>query len=263
MELSLFDYEPEDDKTTGGPYKIDIKEVPEEVRCLDDVKEFLAEDGRVTRLRESGDFRSEESQKLLEQADIVCTNPPFSLFGEYIAQLMEYNKHFIVIGNLNAITCRDIFPLIKENKLWLGVTCFNGGATYFMANPENYEPEKMSNPKHAYVKNDRLYWRVNGVRWFTNLEHKKRKEELILYRNYTPEMYPHYDNYNAIEVSKVADIPCDYEGICGVPVSFIDKYNPNQFEILGNEIDLNIPKGRGYINGKRMYSRIFIRRKIK
>ena len=185
----------------------------------------------------NGDFRSEECIEFLKEADIVVTNPPFSLFREYVAQLMQYGKKFLIIGNLNAVTYKEIFPLIKENKVWMGATCFNGGATHFIAPIELYDAEKMSNPKNAYFENGKFMWRVNGVRWFTNLEHKKRNEELILYKHYNPTEYPKYENYNAIEVSKVAEIPMDYEGVMGVPISFLDKYCPNQFRILGLAAD--------------------------
>ena len=207
----------------------------------------------VTELNGNGDFRSEECIEFLKEADIVVTNPPFSLFREYVAQLMQYGKEFLIIGNLNAVTYKEIFPLIKENKVWMGATCFNGGATHFIAPIELYDAEKMSNPKNAYFENGKFMWRVNGVRWFTNLEHKKRNEELILYKHYNPTEYPKYDdNYDAIEVSKVAEIPMGYEGVCGVPISFLDKYCPNQFRIVG----LNRPS----INGKIMYRRILIQK---
>ena len=160
----------------------------------------------------NGDFRSEECIEFLKEADIVVTNPPFSLFREYVAQLMQYGKKFLIIGSMNAITYKEIFPLIKENKVWMGATCFNGGATHFIAPIELYDAEKMSNPKNAYFENGKFMWRVNGVRWFTNLEHSKRNEELILYKHYNPTEYPKYDNTDAIEVGKVAEIPMDYEG---------------------------------------------------
>lgn len=158
----------------------------------------------------NGDFRSAESIKLLKEADIVVTNPPFSLFREYIAQLMEYSKKFLVIGNMNAITYKEIFPLIKENKLWLG---YNYCKEFIMPNGE--------------IKS------FGNINWYTNLEHDKRNEEIILYRTYNETDYPKYDNYDAINVNKVKDIPCDYDGVMGVPITFLDKYNPNQFEIVG------------------------------
>lgn len=177
----------------------------------------------VLPLRGDGDFRSQECIELLKQADIVCTNPPFSLFREYVAQLMEYEKKFLIIGNQNSIYCKEVFPLIKDNKMWLGYG-FKGGATHFYSNYSD----------HA-VAGEHIEGmiRVSGVVWFTNLEHKKRHEELILYKTYNPVDYPKYDNYDAINVDKTSDIPCDYYGIMGVPVTFMDKYNPDQFEILG------------------------------
>lgn len=166
--------------------------------------------GTVLRLKENGDFRSPECIELMKQADIVVTNPPFSLFREYVAQLMEYQKKFIIIGNKNAITYKEIFPLLKDNKIWLGIN----------------SPSVFNTP-------DGLTKKVNGLpRWFTNLDIKKRHEELDLIEKYSPDKYPKYDNYDAIEVSKVLDIPVDYDGVMGVPITFLDKYNPEQFEIL-------------------------------
>lgn len=186
---------------------------------------------------EAGDFRSDMSLSLLKQADVVVTNPPFSLFREYIAQLIKYEKEFLIIGNLNAVQNKDFFPYILEGKVWMGATCFNGGATYFVGPKELYDSEKMSNPKNAYVKDERLYWRVNGVRWYTNLDHIKRHQMLPLdlgfvYKNHE-DMYIKYANYNAINVDKVTQIPCDYKGEMGVPVSFMDKYCVDQFDIIG------------------------------
>lgn len=206
----------------------------------------------VHELNGDGDFRSKEGIELLKQADIVVTNPPFSLFREYVAQLVEYDKKFIIVGHQNAITYKEIFKLIKENKLWLGYG-FKGGAGHFI-NTKYEDYATASDHKEGMI-------RVSGVVWFTNLEIKKRHENLMLYKNYTPNEYPKYDNYNAINVDKTKDIPDNFDGAMGVPITFLDKYNPEQFEIVGNEYDLNIDKGRGYVNGKRMYSRIFIRNK--
>lgn len=182
----------------------------------------------------------------MKLADIVVTNPPFSLFREYVAQLVEYKKKFLIIGNKNAITYKETFSLIKENKIWLGIT----SANVFLKPNEN---------RTGFI----LTKQVNGLtRWFSNLTHRKRTEILETITSYTktPEKYPKYDNYDAINVDKTIEIPLDYDGVMGVPITFLDKHNPKQFEVVGNEYDLNIEKGRGYINGKRMYSRIFIRK---
>ena len=182
----------------------------------------------VGHLQGDGDFRSEECIELLKQSDIVVTNPPFSLFREYVAQLIEYEKKFIIIGNQNAITYKEIFKLIKENKIWLGKSIKSGDREFGI--PNDY-PLKSA----GYRVDDmgRKYIRVKGVRWFTNLDYKERYEDLILYKTYTPEEYPKYDNYNAINVDKTKDIPKDYSGAMGVPITFLDKYNPAQFEIVG------------------------------
>lgn len=152
---------------------------------------------------------------------------------------MQYNKKFLIIGNMNAITNKDMFPLIKDNKVWMGATYFNGGAAYFYGDASLYDESKVVDPKHYYVKDGFLFWRVNGVRWFTNLDHKKRHEEIDLYKHYNEEEYPKYDNYDAIEVGKVSEIPMDYDGVMGVPISFLDKYCPSQFEIIwrGGDIE--------------------------
>ena len=214
-------------------------------------------------LKGDGDFRSKESISLLTQADIIVTNPPFSLFREYVAQLIEHDKKFIIVGHQNALTYKEIFPLIKENKLWLGYG-FKGGAGHFIN--EHYEDYATATDRKEGMI------RVSGVVWFTNLDISKRHEDLILYKNYNDEDYPTYDNYNAIEVSKTNEIPCDYDGIMGVPITFMNKYNPEQFEIIG----ATESEGKGFsnglwneksnvaqamINGKKVYKRIFIRNK--
>ena len=180
----------------------------------------------VIELKGDGDFRSPEAIEFLKEADIVVTNPPFSLFREYVAQLMEYEKDFIIIGNQNAITYKEIFPLIKENKMWLGVS-MNGSNRYFRV-PDDYPLTE----KTGKIENGVKYAFVKSVVWFTNLENQKRNEELILYKKYNDEDYPTYDNYNGIEVSRVNNIPMDYQGVMGVPITFLHKYNPKQFEIL-------------------------------
>lgn len=233
-----------------------------------------AEDIGITHLQGDGDYRSKECIELLRQADIVVTNPPFSKFREYVAQLIEYNKKFIIIGNKNAITYRGIFTLIKENKLWIGYTSMSKDLLFDV--PQDYAAELMETKKEgsAYKIVDGVVKGRSQSVWFTNLEHKKRHEELILYKHYSPEEYPNYDNYDAIEVGRVAEIPADWDGFMGVPITFLDKYNPDQFEIIGNDYDIKLGeisgfanpewKGkldRGYINGKRIYARIFIRNK--
>lgn len=209
----------------------------------------------IKHLKENGDFRSKECIELLKQADIVVTNPPFSLFREYVAQLIGYDKKFIIMGHQNAISYKEIFKLIKENKIWLGVDNF--GTKWFGVR-DHYDIATESRKK---IENGRKFFSMGSIVWFTNLDIQKRHENLILYKKYNPEKYPKYDNYDAINVNKYKEIPLDYDGAIGVPITFMDKHNPDQFEILGNEYDLNIEKGRGYINGKRMYSRIFIRNK--
>ena len=178
-------------------------------------------------LKCDGDFRSQESIDLLKEADIVVTNPPFSLFREYIAQLMEYQKKFLIIGNINAVTYREMFPLIRGNRIWLGPSISSGDREFGI--PDDY-PLDASGTR--VDEEGKKYIRVKGVRWFTNLPHKKRNEELITYKTYSPEEYPKYDNYDAIEVGFVRDIPSNYSGAMGVPITFLDKYNPDQFEIL-------------------------------
>ena len=212
----------------------------------------------VTELNGNGDFRSEECIEFLKEADIVVTNPPFSLFREYVAQLMQYGKEFLIIGNGNAVTYKEIFPYIKDNKMWIGASKGIGGKFSFIVS-NDYDN------KFVYEENGVRLGQVNSACWFTNLEHKKRNEELILYKHYNPTEYPKYDNYDAIEVSKVAEIPMDYEGVMGVPISFLDKYCPNQFEIIG------IANSARYIgdfpcltiiDGKRIYNRILIRKRL-
>jgi hypothetical protein len=221
----------------GMTYKLEITEGMD-----------LNSDGKIdlsdvvkTTLKENGDFRSAECIEFLKEADIVITNPPFSLFGEYVEQLIEYDKKFLIIGDQNKVNSKGLFKLIKDNKMWLGVS------------PRSMNFKDYDGNEHCVNAN-----------WYTNLEHKKRNEEIILYKKYNEKDFPKYDNYDAIEVSKVADIPIDYEGIMGVPITFLEKHNPNQFEILGdsryhdgndNADDIN------FINGKGLYRRILIKHK--
>lgn len=176
----------------------------------------------IKKLKGDGDFRSKECIELLKQADIVVTNPPFSLFREYVSQLIEYDKKFLIIGSQNAISYKEVFKLIQDNKIWLG---YNAVKKFRM--PKNYEHSSIK------IENGVKYAVFGNICWFTNLDIAKRHEDLILYKNYTPEEYPKYDNYDAIEISKVTNIPIDYDGAMGVPITFLDKYNPKQFEILG------------------------------
>ena len=234
-------------------YKVEISEVTD---CngdgavdLSDVRTLLQNDKNVISiLKGNGDFRSAECIALLKEADIVVTNPPFSLFREYVAQLVEYDKKFIILGNKNAITYKEIFPLIKNNKLWVGYRGFSGGM-WFYADYEGKTEKFIDGQKVINVPSI----------WFTNLDHRKRHEDLVLYKRYSPDEYPKYDNYDAINVDKVSDIPYDYDGVIGVPITFLDKYNPEQFEIIkfrkgDDDKDLTI-------NSKSPYFRILIRRR--
>lgn len=182
----------------------------------------------IENLKETGDFRSPECVELLKEADIVVTNPPFSLFREYVAQLMEYEKKFIIMGNINGIAYKEIFPFIIYNKIWLGASIHSGDREFRV--PDSYP----LNASGCRVDAEGTkYIRVKGVRWFTNLDYKERHDPIILYKQYSPEEYPKYDNYDAIEISKTSDIPLDYKGMMGVPITFMDKYCPEQFEIVG------------------------------
>lgn len=208
----------------------------------------------IKELKGNGDFRSPESIELLKQADIVVTNPPFSLFREYIAQLIDYDKKFLVIGNLNSVTYKDIFTLIKSNKLWFGQSIHSGDREFRV--PEDYPLTAASSRIDV---NGNKFIRVKGVRWFTNMDYNERYEDLILHKNFNTDEYPTYDNYNAINVDKTKEIPVDYEGHIGVPITFLDKFNPNQFEIIkfrkgDDDKDL-------VINGKSPYFRIIIKNK--
>lgn len=213
----------------------------------------------VTELEGSGDFRSEECINYLKQADVVVTNPPFSLFREYVKQLMDYGKKFIIIGNGNAVTYKEIFPLIKNNKLWIGASKGIGGKFTFVV-PESYEGNFVS------VIDGKRIGQVNNACWFTNIAHIKRNTPLDLYRKYNPIDYSKYDNFAAID-SRTEEIPKDYDGVIGVPITFLDKYCPAQFEIVGimtgvrNTLFMNGDDGRAkfYINGKGVYARILVK----
>lgn len=232
-QLSLFDINNiENNNNSKLPYKIEITEVKDENNDgaidLADVEYLIKNKKNVlTLLNGDGDFRSDESIELLKEADIVVTNPPFSLFREYVAQLIEYNKKFIIIGNINATTYKEFFSLIKNNMVWLGASIHSGDREFKVPNiyPLTASGSRIDTEGNKYI-------RVKGVRWWTNLDYPKRHEVITLYKKYTPAEYPEYDNYNAVEVSKTAEIPYDYNGVMGVPITFLDKYNPEQFEII-------------------------------
>ena len=215
-------------------YKVEITEVPDLTEDgttgLVDVEELLKRDANTSvALKGDGDFRSPESVELLEEADIVVTNPPFSLFREYIEQLFEHEKDFIIMGNKNAVTYKEVFPAIQNNEVWIGYTTMNGGRWMIM--PEGIEVESKTAKTNA--DGDTIV-NVPGVCWFSNLDHGRLRKEIPLFRRYydDPSQFPKYDNYDAIEVGRVADIPEDYDGAMGVPITFLGKHNPDQFEIL-------------------------------
>ena len=251
-------------------YKVEITQVDDRngdgAVDLCDVQELLKNDrNAISTLKQHGDFRSQECIELLRQADIVVTNPPFSLFREYLAQLVEYDKKFLIIGNVNAVTYKEVFPLIKENRLWFGPSISSGDRKFNV--PDDYP----LNAAGCGIDPDgRRYIRVKGIRWFTNLDHKKRHEMLDLVCRYSPEEYPKYDNYDAINVDRTSDIPYDYDGVMGVPITFLDKYNPEQFEIIDINPHFFTIVGKGLPKPKQLtlkaagkkdpYARILVRR---
>lgn len=259
--------------STRRPYKVTIREVADfdgnGAIDLADVAQLLqcSRQNALTELKGDGDFRSPECVELLKKADVIVTNPPFSLFREYVAQLIEHGKKFVIIGNKNAITYKEIFPLIQNNLLWVGITPMSK-EIYFNV-PESYIAEALEHEKHrSAVKIGGKYVHRAQAIWFTNLDHAKRHENLILYKRYTPEAFPRYDNYDAINVSKTSEIPYDYDGIMGVPITFLDKHNPDQFEIVGCSYNYGRPKEWSpntnmspVIKGENLYKRIFIRRR--
>ena len=227
-QLPLFEIKGLETNGKGGFY-IEINKVDDADNDgsidLSDVVWLLKHDkNTATPLKQGGDFRSNECIKLLKQSDIVCTNPPFSLFREYLAQLIEFNKKFLIIGNTNALTYKDVFKLFKENKIRTGYTNFNVGMFFIV-------PNDWKHFHHIDEKGNKIA-RVSTSCWFTNLEVEKHKDFITLYKKYNPEEYPKYDNYEAINVDKVSGIPMDYKGAIGVPITFLDKYNPEQFEIV-------------------------------
>ncbi|MCR4931647.1 MAG: adenine-specific methyltransferase EcoRI family protein [Bacteroidales bacterium] len=254
----LFQFDTPDSEPRKIAYKVEISEVldynGDGTVNLSDVAYLLQNDKNVlSRLKGNGDFRSPECVELLKQADIVCTNPPFSLFREYVAQLMKYEKKFLIIGQQNAIHYTDIFREIKTNKLWIG---YKFGDMSFQV-PDYFEPRAT----RYWQDTTGQKWRSMGnICWFTNLDIVKRHQKIDLFKSYSSEEYPLYDNYNAINVDRIINIPKDYDGIMGVPITFMDKYNPDQFEIIDTSTTA-MPKGAPYVNGKRIYERILIRRK--
>ena len=269
-QLSLFDVIGTDESRQNKPYKAVVTQVYDKtgdggIDMFDAAELFKSGVNELLELEGNGDFRSEECLALLDEADIVVTNPPFSLFRDYVDTLISYNKSFLIIGNINCITYKEIFTLIKDNKVWLGHGMGRWISGFIV--PKDYElygTEAILNDKGERIV------ATNNCLWLTNLDTKKRHEELILVKRYTPELYPTYDNYDAINVNKTADIPCDYDGEMGVPITFLDKYNPDQFEIIDISGTLAKPiilqngkkgSGRFYVNGKRMYDRIVIKNK--
>lgn len=270
MQLSLFDFMDEqyiNDKKTA--YKIVINEV-EDINNdgavdLFDVELLLKNNKNLlTKLEGNGDFRSTECIDLLQESDIVVTNPPFSLFREYLSQLVYYNKKFIIMGNTNALSYKEVFRLFQKDEIRTGYTNFNVGMYFFV--PEDTE-------KFHKIVDGKKMVRVSTSCWFTNLPVETHKELLTLYKNYSPSNYPKYDNYDAININTYTDIPCDYYGIMGVPITFLNKYNPEQFEILGLAASAGYKRdivgieflgdkdARPLINGKNTYARVFIRRR--
>lgn len=243
----------------------------------DSLREVLSLPGNSIRpLQGNGDFRSAECLRLLEECDVVITNPPFSLFREFVSVLERWHKKFLILGNMNASTCREIFPLFQHDRLWYGETIHSGDRKFYV--PEDYPLEASTCGVDA---TGRRFIRVKGVRWFTNIDNGRHHQPLQLTQTYQPELYPRYDNYDAIEVSRTAAIPADYAGIMGVPITFLDKYCPEQFDILmlanGNartNVSAAVLQQAGYrphpedkggvgiINGRRVYARILIRRRM-
>lgn len=269
IQLDLFE-EVKIEKSEKQAYKIEIEEITDENGDgsidLSDVEYLLRNNKNVlTLLNGDGDFRSNECIELLKQSDIVVTNPPFSLFKEFISILNEYKKSFIIIGNTNALKYKECFQLFMDNQMRTGYTHFNTGM--FFQVPDNYE-------KFHHIDNGKKIARVSTSCWFTNLPVRKHNEDIVLYKKYNSIEYPKYDNYDAINVNTYTEIPYDYDGIMGVPITFLDKYNPNQFEIIGcsdrggdNRIGVNAirltekPEDSPKIAGKKLYTRVFIRRK--
>ena len=254
-ELTFFDLDMEGSENEFG-YLLDISTSDvDESNTEAEISNFIS--SHTTSLKSNGDFRSLECIEYLKVSDIVITNPPFSLFRQHIAQIMKYEKKFLIIGNVNAITYADLFPLIMENKVWLGASIHSGDRKFYV--PEDYPLDASG---CGIDEQGKRFIRVKGVRWFTNMDYAQRYEDLKLEKSYSPE-YKKYSNYDAINVDKVSDIPNDYTGIIGVPITFLDKFNPNQFEIVGM-LDQNFTEDgatRGKVDGECLYARILIRKR--
>lgn len=245
-------------ETTKPSYKLELK------KDINDDGKIDKLDIIKTTLKTNGDFRSPECIEILKEADIVITNPPFSLFREYLAQLIEYDKKFIILGNVNSITYKEVFPLLKDNKIWLGASIHSGDREFRI--PDDYP---ITAAGFRIDENGNKYIRVKGVRWYTNIDYPQRHEDLILYKKYSEEEYPKFDSYNAINVDKTAEIPEDYFDEMGVPITFMDKYNPEQFEIidgigrysvLHNEETKKQKKYLSMVDGKAKFFRVIVKR---
>lgn len=280
-ELTLFDVDgvSASDAQERKPYRLDITGIPDldanGAVDLDDVRLLLQHDRNALRVLEGdGDFRSAECLEALAEADIVVTNPPFSLFREYVATLVREGKKFLILGNVNAVTAKDIFPLFRSNEMWFGPSISSGDREFRV--PSSYP---LNAAGSRVDEHGTKYIRVKGVRWFTNLDHSRRHQPLTLTGTFSPSRYPRYHNFDAIEVGKVADIPCDYAGPMGVPITFLDKFCPEQFRIVGISGELARPmsacandhghpragSGRFYVPSgddgyRRLYDRIVVQR---
>lgn len=257
-QLSLFDVA--EHAAPNTPYKAVVTVVRDAdgdggIDMVDVAELFRTGENELTELAGDGDFRSDECLALLDEADIVVTNPPFSLFREYVATLVDHKKSFLIIGSQNAITYKDTFGYLMRNMMWIG---YNSGDMAFTV-PDDYEPRAT----RYWQDETGQKWRSMGnICWFTNLDIGKRHEDFVLFREYNPDDYPKYDGYDVINVNKLVDIPCDYSGVMGVPITFMDKYNPDQFEIVGLA---NSARYLGdfecltVIDGRRIYNRVLIR----
>ena len=228
--------------------------------------EYNGTEETIKTLNGNGSFESDECINILKIADVIITNPPFSLFRDYVKQLMDYKKQFLIIGNMNAVTYKEIFPYIKANQLWWGASIHSGDRKFYV--PDNYP---LNAATCGVDENGERFIRVKGIRWWTNIDHIKPNKSIILTKTYNPIDYPHFDNYDAINVDKVKDIPIDYDGVMGVPITFLDKYCPSQFEILDarnytsvdklkNKSTFLVKDKDSAINGKPTYARILIKK---